>query len=432
MSQRRTHLVSRAASDRSTAYAMSNRFVRAAGRLLFAWVAPPGRSCWGSVQAGDATIQHHGTLGEGIDNHCGPALAHDVRGQVHAVLGAHHGTFFHRILSDPAGSGDWGEPAPVAELATHPSLVCDRQGTLHLAWRSSVVNPWTLKCRRLEEGKGWSVPTTIAVAATPWYTSWTNALAIGPDNVLHLVLGAYRLLDDGCACYGAAHLLSDDGGEHWRQLGGAPLQLPVDIAALELIEPAALEPGRLATPTQLASIEESHLRFSLRMTLSNVLADHAGQPWVIVHDTLNMHAALYGAIEGLWRSTNLSPAVDRVLPGWGVCPQSSLSRHADGTLEAVLMAAPLDRPLWGAKETELVRVLLDDHGEIRSSGLVRAADDRVAHWLPSLEHWDWNHPFDRPALLYTSGSNCGGPLPVETFLDLPAPLKFLPTNAHEG
>ena len=90
-------------SDRATAYNMSNKIVRRDGQLFAAWLdAPLGPAQPSRVQLGvcDARglLQTSFQLGSGIDNHCGPALALDASGRMHAIIGAHAGDFHQLVL----------------------------------------------------------------------------------------------------------------------------------------------------------------------------------------------------------------------------------------------------------------------------------------------------------------------------------------------
>jgi len=146
-----------------------------------------------------------------------------------------------------------------------------------------------------------------------------------------------------------------------------------------------------------------------KILLSNPVVDDQGRPWVIVHNLLKGTARLYRHKEpGGWAGVPLNEAVCSVLPGFRIQHCGQLSFHRDGTTEAVLMVAPQREAAWGAKGTELVRLLISPDGSIRRSELVRPPDPTVPHWLPSIERWCWHARADRPALMYTRGINAGG------------------------
>jgi hypothetical protein len=81
--------------DRATAYNMSCKIVRRGDQLYPTWLEcprMPGAPTLILLAACDSetgTVSKAFLLGEGIDNHCGAALALDRTGRLHAVIGAH-------------------------------------------------------------------------------------------------------------------------------------------------------------------------------------------------------------------------------------------------------------------------------------------------------------------------------------------------------
>ena len=146
-----------------------------------------------------------------------------------------------------------------------------------------------------------------------------------------------------------------------------------------------------------------------KMVLSNPAVDERGRPWVIVHNLLAGDAQLFRHEEyGPWVGTPLAEPVRTLLPGYRIRHCGQLSRHRDGTVEAVLMVSPEAAVGWGEKSTSLVRLEFDAQGQVVHQSLVRAPEPDMPHWMPSLERWCWRAPVDRPALLYTRGLNAGG------------------------
>jgi hypothetical protein len=146
-----------------------------------------------------------------------------------------------------------------------------------------------------------------------------------------------------------------------------------------------------------------------KILLSNAVVDDQDRPWVIVHNLLQGGAQLFRHdTPERWRGIELRGAVRSALPGFRVQHCGQLSRHRDGTIEAVLMVAPDNERGWGTRGTELVRLLIGPDCSVRGTETVRRPDANMPHWLPSLERWCWHAPIDRPALLYTRGINAGG------------------------
>ena len=428
-SQRARHvLLSRNGGDRATGYTMSAKVVRANGLLLCTWIDGARQNQCALVDPASEAIISSGPLGiPGVDNHCGAALAVASSGRVHAVTGGHHSSLQHYTLEGMVESLQWRHASSIDERATYPSLICDAEDTLHLAYRC-LGDPWTLNYRRCEQGR-WSEPRRLVLAEKEGYVYWTNALALGPGGRVHLAFSNTRALRDGSFYYGASHLYSDDSGESWRQLGrgcipheGAPIG---DLAFIE----GDVDPGRIEPVAHRAAhaAPGPHNAEYLQINLSNPVVDDSGNPSVILHNGMDGAATLYRCHGDQWSPRALDEIVQRILPGWTIHMQSSLSRRADGTFEIVLMVQP-EMGGWGSTETELVRVTIDSSDGPATVDLVRSPDSSFAHWLPALEHWSWSARSTEPAMLFTRGRNAGGfhnnrnDLRTKVWLDLPPQL----------
>jgi hypothetical protein len=290
--------------------------------------------------------------------------------------------------------------------------VCDGHGTLHLLYRreTSGRDPHLVYCRRPKQGP-WSDPRLLVRLAVDEHSWLTNAIEVGPSGRLHAVLSnTLPVPGQGADAryYGASHLYSDDAGGTWRQFGdAAPLALPADAGQLHRIEGSAMAPDRIET--HYGGARGPLHSYYHKMTLSNPVVDQRERPWVIVHNLLAGDAQLYRHDEhGPWVGTPLAEPVRRLLPGYHIRHCGQLSRHRDGTIEAVLMVSPAAEPGWGAKGTSLVRLEFDAEGRVVRQALVRAPEPDLPNWMPSLERWCCHAPVDRPALLYTRGLNAGG------------------------
>lgn len=145
LDDRRQVRVSAIGERRATAYTMTNLIVRHKHRLLFTWQDQPITNALGRCDEDGSQARVLCVLGLPSDDHGNAALALDTQGRLHALIGAHHGPLLHRVCDDPEKPHAWRDVAELGAKATHPSLVCDRRGTLHLTYRSSVNNPgrWT-------------------------------------------------------------------------------------------------------------------------------------------------------------------------------------------------------------------------------------------------------------------------------------------------
>lgn len=410
----RTILLSKSGGDRGTAYVMSNKIVRRQGQVVSTWIDNDRQNRWALVDPAGAKIVRKGTVGDVCrDNHCGAAMTTDTDGTLHLLIGAHHGSFVHYRM--PLDKAEW-EPVndgrAIGQAATYPSLVCDREGTLHLTYRCEPGgrNARVHYCRR-ERDREWSELRTLASCAVSEHSWVTNSIEAGPSGRLHVVMSNTLPVPDvgpNARYYGASHLYSDDSGNTWRQFGeDGPLVLPAPGTELKRIESDTMQPERIeatygGAPGPLNS-------YYHKILLSNVAVDENDQPWVIVHNLLKGSAQLFHHKDSAgWVGIPLDQAIRSILPGFHILHCGQVSRHRDGTIEAVLMVAPKDQRAWGAKGTELVRILVGTDGSVRHSELVCPIAPDMPHWLPSIERWCWHAPVDRPMLLYTRGINAGG------------------------
>ena len=137
------HLLSESGSDRATGYNMSSKLIRRDDTLFVSWLdAPselgqPAKAMLGVCDRQSGEMRSRIQLGEGIDNHCGAALALDQNGRLHTIVGAHSGDFLYRWSDTPADAESWSASTPLGPSDTYPSLVVDAEGTLHLAHREA-------------------------------------------------------------------------------------------------------------------------------------------------------------------------------------------------------------------------------------------------------------------------------------------------------
>lgn len=237
-------LLSDQGSDRGTGYDLSNKLVRRGRVLVVGWLdapaAPgqPARVMLGAIDPDRRARIGQLCLAEGVDNHCGPALALEPSGRLHFMSGAHHGAFLHRWTdaADVLDPEAWSDPEPVGTRASYPSLLCDARGALHLAYRSSQGARWQLAYRRKPPGAPWTAPRALAESPMPGYSHFMQSLRVNADGTLHLVFqfhyGATGKASD-CLTYAAAHITSRDGGRTWQAADGSAVDAPVSMANVQ-------------------------------------------------------------------------------------------------------------------------------------------------------------------------------------------------------
>lgn len=391
-------LISRCGSDRATAYNMSCKLIRSGQFLYTAWLdCPPTPGAASAIRfgvcgvdgAGQAHLEVSFALGEGADNHCGPAMARDSSGRLHLVTGAHHGDFGYRWSDEPADPASWSAPEWLGPGSTYPSLVADEEDTLHLAYREKG-DRWQLRYRRRPAGESWSPPRALVESPTPGYNHFMQSLSAVPGGPLHLTF-QFHHTDTGdiadCRGRGAAHLESSDGGSTWHNGGDRLGDAPPTMAQLQLI-----------------------CRRETGVSISNHVVDDDGQPWLFSIDPESPSGLLWHRGRDGWRALDLALA-------FGcehyVKQSSTLSRDGAGNLHLVLPSRPDGRQVaWTDPGVELHHVVLAPDGALLSRAQITSTAGEAPNWLPSLETWNAvSHDSigaDGHWLLSTRGRNAGG------------------------
>ncbi len=397
-------LLTREGGDRATGYTMNNKIVSLPEGYLCTWLDSGRQNRWALVNRDPLAIGRSGTIGRpGIDNHWGAALVR-AQGTIHALIGGHHGPLEHHTFDQKAG--EWAQVGIAGQRATYPCAISDSRGAIHAFYRCSSEDRWYLNyvCH---EGGTWSEPIHLVEADKPGYVYWTNGAVVGPDDVIHLVIGNTRLLERGDLLYSASHIQSADGGRSWTSsvgggLGGVPIQAG-DIPLLD----APGSSNRIQTHDEIKRYEApgpENYNYN-QMNLSNPVIDSKGDLHVVFHNNRDGSADLWSLTQREWSVCPLTTTVTGDT-GHRVHPQSSLVAGADGRIEAALMVEPTDRCVWGPAGTYLGRVTVQDGcvGKVK----IGEKNPEVARWLPAFSHHQSGSAFEDSVLLYTCGQNAGG------------------------
>ena len=400
-------LLSTNGGDRATAYTMSNKLIPLREGYLVTWIDSQRRNHWALVDLDNDRLVGSGLLGGPcVDNHCGAALVR-VGEHVHAVTGGHHSPFQHYRMHS-SQPGRWQHVARINVKGTYPSLAGDSQGGIHLAYRSPG-DRWSLNYSRFQNGQ-WTESRALFAADKPGYIYWTNGLSTGPDDSLHLVFGNTRTRDDGALLYGASHVVSNNGGQTWRDDNDRVLPLPSPVFAVPLMIDAD-NPERAQSVSDQRGHEQPgprNLNYH-QMILSNPVVDPNGTVHVVLHNGLTGTADLMSrSTMGHWTAEPLAAAATSGIPNGRVHVQSSLTFLPDGRLRAAMMIEQTEECVWGAPGTSIVLVETTGGGAPEGSVRVTPTDPGCAHWLPAQPHCAGTFPERMPPLLYTRGVNAGG------------------------
>ena len=394
--------LSTSGSDRATGYNMSNKVIRTPDALFTGWLDAPESS-------GDTAKIRFGThdpttgerlstqaLGEGIDNHCGPALALDPDNRMHVIIGAHHGPFVYRWSDNPEDPGSWSEGEQLGPKDTYPAMAIDRSGTIHLAHRVQA-DRWQLWYRRKKKGQAWEEPVVLVISPVPGYNHHMQSLTVGPTGNLHLVF-QFHFAESGRAedCKGraAVYLRSLDGGDTWIDDSDETPDLPV---TLETMKPVRHIP------------DGGDGRHAVRV--ANNTVDGDDRAWFF--------ASLQGAAGGLlfrrdadgWTEFDVGKMTGGLNLEGGRA--TSLALASDGRIHLVVATDESGRRTdWYAPNLELFHISLDGNGQNHTMTQLTSRDEDAANWLPALEQWDWNRSdqccTNGHWMTYTRGLNAGG------------------------
>jgi hypothetical protein len=398
-------LLSKTGGDRGTAYPMVPKLVRLGDSYLVTWLDVSRVNQWALVDGETGAVRHSGAIGPSrYDNHCGAAVAAAPDGSAHVLVGSHQQPFIHYHGTRAPEGLRWELVAPeVGSGATYPSLACDPDGVLHLAYRCrgllGTPYPYHVMYAQWKPGKGWSKPVPLVKVNVLEHTWTLHTLTIGSDGTIHIVHVNTIPIDKTAKYYGASHLYSSDGGQTWRQVGRPEaLATPVTARELARIEGEKLPESRIEpnpTPPLPCPPEGSYYN---QMVLSNVVADSTGGLRVLLLNPFRGTAQLARLDGKGWTLSDLPPPVQ---DGFWYTHVGQLA-WADRKLRAVVTVGRKGLHEWGSNQTTLARLDFDDAGNVVSNELIRPPEDARAIWLPSLER---NAPSSKesPALLYTCG-----------------------------
>ncbi|MDP6041235.1 MAG: BNR-4 repeat-containing protein [Candidatus Latescibacteria bacterium] len=395
-----THIeLSREGSDRATAYSMSSKIVRHCDRLFVGWLDAPEVNggmarvmlgiCDGKTGALLKTVQ----LGEGKDNHCGPAMVLDRTGRLHALVGAHHDPFLYRWSDTPEDEDSWSEPVPLGPQDTYPSLCADAEGNLHVAFRVRDEQ-WQLHYRRKKSGKAWEDPVSMAISPMTGYNHFMHDLNVGPTGTLHLTFH-FHYGDRGgggrdCKGKAASYLFSRDGGDTWLN-DGDPCKLPLTIETVRTFVQGYDDPD-----------------YDLR--IGNHVVDQHDHVWLFASMPDPPRGVIWRRSGDGWQVIELNTPVTPLDLADG--KSTALSYDDQGRVHMLAGTNPDgQRRPWYDTGHEVFYLVLDAEGNVEEVTQLTENNPNAARWLPSIEKWDWTRPEeccqDGHWFTYTLGINAG-------------------------
>jgi hypothetical protein len=385
-------------SDRATAYNISNKILRCDDALLVGWLDGPAtegapvRIRLGICDPRSGALQKVVPLGEGVDNHCGPALALGAEGRVHALVGAHHGEFLYRYSDNPADPTSWSAPQALGPCHSYPAFVIDADGVFHLAYREKAQR-WQLHYTRKRPGAAWEPPTAIAQSPTPGYNHFMHSLSVGPSGRLHMTF-QFHFSESGvnldCLTKGMTHIESDDGGDTWRNLG-EPCALPLTVDNTRWISECFADPAA-------------------SMRIGTHVVDRNDRAWLFASLPHPDRGVMWRQTDDGWDNIDLSQVAPGLALGGGKA--TAISYDSSDRIHLLLSTDPEGKiPGWYDPALELFHLVFSLDGRLESCKQVSETNPTRAHWLPAIEHWDWCNRRDIGEdghwYAYTDGNNAG-------------------------
>lgn len=385
-------------STRATAYAMSNKIITAKGKTFVAWLDLVADVRMATYDIAKRQWSDTELVGQGTDNHSGPAITMDSEGYLYIAYGPHVGPFQFRKSERPCDVTAWEPVQRFGVNATYPSLVCGPDDTLHCTYRGGKRPLRVMYQRKPKDGK-WSRPREVVHSAAPGgYTQYGNALAVAKDGTLHLAFHIYDM--HPAAGKAAGYLRSRDGGGTWETADGREVKLP-------------------ATPKTKCFVEQGP---KLDVRIGNVVLDGAGRPWItVIHLEPGARTALLWHREGArWRPVDLLPFVRKRL-GRLAIGQAAATFDRGGTLYvAAAVLKPGVSKAFGHPSKEVVLLTSVDRGRTFRAVPISTPDPKLPNWLPSIERPYGPRPVGVPSFIYTHGNigtygDCKSGKPTEVF-----------------
>lgn len=413
----RHKVLSTTGSTRGTAYTMSNKILTHEDKTHVVWLDQIHKTY---VRTRNNKAQRWSApvfVGDGDDNHAGAALAMDSGGYLHLVFGPHHNPIQHSVSAKPNSTARWiPQPSLGGVNATYPSMVCDKDDTLHVCYRGAFGRelPWGVMYQRKPKNGEWTEPVKLVDPEGPQaYTQFENALYLAPDGTLFLSYHIVRATEadhSQVRGMGFGVMRSKDGGRSWIPCNGEDaLTLPTTPASscvIEFDEQINVRMGNIVCSSD-GTIFFTLNRREDEVQRCDAIAKARNQTF------------LYRWWNKQWEVIPLLPEAQKL---FGDCMMSdccSLSISDDGVLYAATTVCR-EGGGWADPTNEIVLFTSRNLGETFSAYKISPDDPNTSSWLPSLERATGHNKVDLPCLIYTHGEKGEGCSP-----DIDTEIRFV-------
>jgi len=371
-------LLSEVGSTRATRYLQSNKIITLNGKTHVAWLDSGSKTMIATYDHATATWGPVVHVGDGVDNHGGPALTVDSEGYLHIIYGPHGHPFHYAKSAAPNDSSSWVDQGDFSTAGTYPSAVIDDQDTLHIIYRYHTGSAPKLAYQRKPKGGAWSSPVVLAEPPSGYsgYTHYHPALTIADDDTLHIAYNIYY----GGAAKRTRHMMSTDGGNTWRQADGTAVTLPV-------------------TPDTGGFISEA----ADALKIQNIATDSQGDPWftAVIDDRFE----LYHHDGTAWQVSEpltLAPPELADLGVWKALPMALDSSDR-------LYVFPIfGEVITGGCKGDIYAMVSTDGGSSYDALHVFSADETLPHIGINPERPTGHNTVETPWFLFSTGEKTQG------------------------
>jgi hypothetical protein len=387
--------ISHTGSGRATAYSEANKIVTFGTKTHASWLDVGKEGFRVHIRTLDHVTNRWSetfTVGEGHDNHGGPALTVDSKGYLHVIYFAHNLPMRYRKSLRPNDASAWTDYVEVGAQVSYPTLVCGADDTLYLTCRSySKTEPWTCQLFTKPVDGPWDEGRALLRASEPGYAQFMDAMAWSADHkTLHL----------SCWFYGekpgigrtVGYLKSEDQGKTWTRRDGTPVTLPATADTVEVVAQAdaAAEQGLRGSRFALAPDDTPFVLWS----------DYAPRPqqgWLSFPDAT-----------GAWQATNLNTFLPPAFADWGLLTPGGVTFDKGGKIFVALCLIRPKEPADPASRIhpaqDIAMFRSDDGGRTFTGEVPPATKDTRNRWLPNLEApTGHNRIKGAPSLIFTEG-----------------------------
>lgn len=390
------HLISGQGCGRATGYAEANKIVTVGSKTHFSWLDSEEESFVVKIRTYDHQLDEWSpvyTVGNGYDNHGGPAITVDKEGYLHIVFYPHHHAMSYRKSSRPNDASRWEEVQTFGERLTYPTIVCGADNTLYLTARRSYTDrPWHAELWTKAPGASWEFQRKLMQARFEGYSHYQESLAWGPDHqTLHLATRIHEKTDQDSSgrIQTVAYMVSSDSGISWKNAQGKDLSRPFTADQMDILEEGGLDVDKVLRAGALGVDAENKPIIPYSIHANN-------KGWAILARPDE---------QGRWEKLNLNQFLPKPYRDWNMSMPGGVSVNQQ---REIFVSAQIhqayEEQSWGHPSNEVILFKAKAWGKKFKAELISKPNPETPNWLPNIEKpTGFNLIRNRPAIIYTGG-----------------------------